>query len=49
MNKEKAKNEDLRRCRVRDSKAPSKHFRPEYRLDQCELKCTLSFSLMKGN
>ena len=31
-------------CHVQDSKAPSKHFRPGYRPDQCGSKCTLSFS-----
>lgn len=29
---------------ARDSKAPSRHFRPGYRPDQCGLRCTLSFS-----
>ena len=34
----------LPECRVRGSRAPSRHFRPGYRPDRCGSKCTLSFS-----
>jgi len=34
-------------CHARGSRVPSRHFRLEYRLDQCGSKCTLSFSLIK--
>lgn len=38
---------EIPECHARGNKAPSKHFRPECRLDQCGSKCTLSVSQEK--
>jgi hypothetical protein len=42
--KKKKKKKRIPGCRAQGSKVPSRHCRPEYQPDQCELRCTLSFS-----
>lgn len=44
--KKEQRDRDKPECHARGSKVPNMHFRPEYRPDRCESRCTPSWSLM---